>query len=252
MVREHRGTSTRNTATRIHGATQKGMRGVVKCGKLVMACGLWEPNILPMVGIDLADGYETLPEKRCKIRRQDDSDYGYGQLCIRGCQVFRRLHQFCAHLAYARQAAVALGQLGESVQRVAARQHGRITRWYLLDTLDALGLSDFVVANPKRMMIVKCLGNQLCLFNRNTDPETGDHVALLGYYDPASPFQAAFVANMSNMGLQTSMIRDVGINQNRVARVTTDAENGISVDDSAQDPCTEHRRLCRQHYRGQR
>ena len=37
---------------------------------------------------------------------------------------------------------------------------------------------------------------------------------------------------MSNMGLESSMIRDVGINQNRVARVTTDAENGISVDDS--------------------
>ena len=210
----------------------KGLSGVVKCGKLVMACGLWEPNILPMVGIDLADGYENLPESGAKFEGKTIAIMGMGNSAFEAAKSFDDYTNF-VHIWPTRGKPPWPWVSWESRYSGSLRANtaGSLDG-YLLDTLDALGLSDFVVANPKRMMIVKCLGNQLCLFNRNTDPETGDHVALLGYYDPASPFQAAFVANMSKMGLDTRMIRDVSINQNRVARVTTDAENGISVDDS--------------------
>lgn len=210
----------------------EGLRGVVKCGKLVMACGLWEPNILPMVGIDLADGYETLSESGAKFEGKTIAIMGMGNSAFEAAKSFDDYTNF-VHIWPTRGKPPWPWVSWESRYSGSLRANtaGSLDG-YLLDTLDALGLSDFVVANPKRMMIVKCLGDQLCLFNRNTDPVTGAHVALLGYYDPASPFQAAFVANMSNMGLETSMIRDVGINQNRVARVTTDAENGISVDDS--------------------
>jgi hypothetical protein len=37
------------------------MSGSVGCGKVVMANGMWVPNNLPMRGIELAEGYESLP-----------------------------------------------------------------------------------------------------------------------------------------------------------------------------------------------
>ena len=210
----------------------KGLRGVVKCGKLVMACGLWEPNVLPMVGIDLAEGYETLPESGAKFEGKTIAIMGMGNSAFEAAKSFDDYTNF-VHIWPTRGKPPWPWVSWESRYSGSLRANtaGSLDG-YLLDTLDALGLSDYVVANPKRMMIVKCLGDQLCLFNRNTNPDTGDHVALLGYYDPASPFQAAFVANMTNMGLTAVINREVSINQNRVARVTTDAEAGISVDDS--------------------
>jgi cation diffusion facilitator CzcD-associated flavoprotein CzcO len=41
--------------------TSTAMSGSVGCGKVVMANGMWVPNKLPMRGIELAEGYESLP-----------------------------------------------------------------------------------------------------------------------------------------------------------------------------------------------
>ena len=207
------------------------LSGTVGCGKVIMACGLWEPNVLPMVGIEHADGYEDLPANGAKFEGKTIAIMGMGNSAFESAKSFDDYTNF-VHIWPTRGKPPWPWVSWESRYSgsLRATTAGSLDG-YLLDTLDALGLSDYVVANPKRMMIVKCQGDMLCLFNRNTDPETGVHVALLGYYDPATKWQADFVANMSSIGLDIAMNRETPINQNRVARVST-SEDGIRVDDS--------------------
>jgi hypothetical protein len=95
-----------------------------------------------------------------------------------------------------------------------------------------LGLSDFVVANDKRMMIVRCYKTMKCLLNRNIDPETGVEVALLGYYDPNNPWQRNFVDNeMERLGLDVyKTTYGIQITQNAVGHITS-GDDGIHIDD---------------------
>ena len=197
------------------------LEGAAKCSNVIMATGLWVPNKLPMRGIELTEGYESLATTGEGFAGQNVAIFGLGNAAFEAANSINEYANF-VHMWPTRLNAMGNANLPTSWESryIGALRATRtaVLDGYMMGALDSLPVSGKVVAEPERMMIVKCFGERRCLFDLSRDAN-GDQVVQLGYYDPEIPEQREFVERMEAMGLDRVDEMAVNISQSKIARI---------------------------------
>jgi hypothetical protein len=204
--------------------TVSALSGTSKCGSIIMAAGLWVPNKLPMRGIELTDGYENLATTGEGFAGQNVAIFGLGNAAFEAANSINEYANF-VHMWPTRLNAQGNCNLPTSWESryIGALRATRtaVLDGYMMGALDSLPVSGSVVADPERMMIIKCFGKRKCLFDLSRD-SAGNHVVNLGYFDPENDEQREFVDSLASMGIEMSAYgtaAGVNIIQSKVATI---------------------------------
>ena len=190
------------------------LHGAAHCRNVIMAAGLWVPNKLPMRGLELTDGYENLATTGEGFAGQNVAIFGLGNAAFEAANSINEYANF-VHMWPTRLNAQGNCNLPTSWESryIGALRATRtaVLDGYMMGALDSLPVSGSVVADPERMMIIKCFGERKCLFDLSRD-SAGNHVVHLGYFDPANAEQREFIDSLPSMGIEVSTYDPVGVN----------------------------------------
>eukprot|EP01043_Picozoa_sp_COSAG02_P050884 COSAG02_NODE_5284_length_4472_cov_2.774525_7_plen_417_part_00 len=199
------------------------LHGAAHCRSVIMAAGLWVPNKLPMRGIELTDGYENLATTGEGFAGQNVAIFGLGNAAFEAANSINEYANF-VHMWPTRLNADGNCNLPTSWESryIGALRATRtaVLDGYMMGALDSLPVSGSVVADPERMMIIKCFGERKCLFDLSRD-SAGNHVVNLGYFDPDNQEQREFIDALPTMGVEVSAYGPAGVNisQSKFARI---------------------------------
>lgn len=159
-----------------------GSTGSVRCSRVIMANGFWVPNIPPIHGIELAQGYENLASQGHLWEGANVAILGMGNAAMETATAISPYANF-VHM-FAR--AGAIPKVAWETHYVGSIRAIRAQHLdgYLLKSLDIIDLPANHVVDPETMLLTKCVGNsKICMWRLSN----GGSTVQLGYFNKTNP-----------------------------------------------------------------